>query len=750
MRAYKLDCDVFVTDDEVITFVCEKMKHGLLFILLMDQVLCVSVAFHSDFPTIVKLRVSSYMERVLGDSLSIIDCQDHSNAFLHLSFGCDYPWFRLPQEEESFQVHVNQSESQKLVHVVAKNRGLLYGTFAVLERLGFRWFHFQEPVVPSLRTFWSNFETRLRDGFQEQPYWTIRRWHIHTQHPLELTHFLNGMDTVTKSGQLVESWASMIPEWNNMLEWLIANRQNGVEWVLLWAHSWRDFASSSKRTHRLELITRICHEWLLECGVDVPLALQQQHSFTLTRERTRGGTSTPLLNIVENVQWLMSMGFDFLSTELGSTEFTRGASCERMLEWLDTAATTLQHYNITFPVKIHVSHGQTCNDGSNFNFIPSRAQPNVALMAHTVQVPAWNQNAGGTYARENFTFMMDYMFHEQNRHRVKLWYPETSYWVNYDIDVPLFLPVYALARVRDLRHIARTETMLNNKIDGQVVFESGWEWMYWLNNVVAARTSWNPYPELETDEEALRTLLVDVFWSGSSDLSYFVVDYALMQEHLLIERGGIAHLVGRETWSTVTSLVGVRTLPLINASDTELVQFMLTEARQFQERFMKQVHRPSLLSDELQDALAVTRYRAEQVYHLQQRSNLAAREATLKAVEVMKRRSSQYRTAHWRTHSHKVCNPTVYGYSYLWASSNGYFFIRDQLIAERSSPMFWNPCYMNMINPIDVVMGDGLTKRSLGRVYKFIRRVVPWNSVTSCFVPNLDAIQQNLDAFAMQ
>ena len=36
-------------------------------------------------------------------------------------------------------------------------------------------------------------------------------------------------------------------------------------------------------------------------------------------------------------------------------------------------------------------------------------------------------------------------------------YPETSYWVNYDTEVPLFLPVYAYQRLRDLRGIARQE-----------------------------------------------------------------------------------------------------------------------------------------------------------------------------------------------------------------------------------------------------------------------------------------------------
>ncbi len=34
---------------------------------------------------------------------------------------------------------------------------------------------------------------------------------------------------------------------------------------------------------------------------------------------------------------------------------------------------------------------------------------------------------------------------------------EAAYWVNYDIDVPLFLPIYGSARVFDMRLFAKAE-----------------------------------------------------------------------------------------------------------------------------------------------------------------------------------------------------------------------------------------------------------------------------------------------------
>jgi len=64
--------------------------------------------------------------------------------------------------------------------------------------------------------------------------------------------------------------------------------------------------------------------------------------------------------------------------------------------------------------------------------------------------------------------------------------------VNVDVDVPLFLPLYAQRRLHDLRRLAVRELREGFRIQGQMNFDSGWEWGYWLNDVVTARASWNP------------------------------------------------------------------------------------------------------------------------------------------------------------------------------------------------------------------------------------------------------------------
>ena len=40
-----------------------------------------------------------------------------------------------------------------------------------------------------------------------------------------------------------------------------------------------------------------------------------------------------------------------------------------------------------------------------------------------------------------------------------------------------------------------------------MVFDSGWEWGYWLSDVITARASWNPLMEIEDENKAWATLL---------------------------------------------------------------------------------------------------------------------------------------------------------------------------------------------------------------------------------------------------
>lgn len=64
--------------------------------------------------------------------------------------------------------------------------------------------------------------------------------------------------------------------------------------------------------------------------------------------------------------------------------------------------------------------------------------------------------------------------------------------VNVDVDVPLLLPLYAERRLHDLQLLAEREDLTGVQLSGVLNFDSGWEWGYWLNDVLMASASWDP------------------------------------------------------------------------------------------------------------------------------------------------------------------------------------------------------------------------------------------------------------------
>jgi hypothetical protein len=80
-----------------------------------------------------------------------------------------------------------------------------------------------------------------------------------------------------------------------------------------------------------------------------------------------------------------------------------------------------------------------------------------------------------TYGNENFTYVYDWIWEakKNNSKRQVIYHGETAYWVNYDIDVPLFLPLYIYGRVFDLKMISQGEIKHNVKTQGQINFSSG-------------------------------------------------------------------------------------------------------------------------------------------------------------------------------------------------------------------------------------------------------------------------------------
>lgn len=746
-------------------------------IALPDQVppgtAALYLALGDDVPVAVQERLIAHLQATT--TLPLVDAgaggppHDAAAGSRALSFGDTVatrallaPTVLAALGDEGFALQSGVVNEVPTLAAAGPGRGASFGAYALLEELGFAFLHPLAPLRPaSLPVDWPALEVR------SAPRWPIRNLHVHTMHPLELTELLNGwpMDNA-------DAWAALLPEWDHFLEWMLGNGNNEVEWVLLEAASWSDYAASAERQRRLRILVERAHDFGVRAGADVPIALVQQHTFRLMQEE--GELDDERAQIRARLDWLMAAGFDFLSTENGSTEFTHPEPA-RMLAWMDEVARHLDEaWGREARIKIHTSTGQTA-DGFvdpetgaplDFNHLPTYADPRLGVMPHTVQHYGLDDPAP-TYGNTDFSHVREYLHDEAGR-RTVIWHPETAYWVSFDIDVPLFLPLYAERRLADLRLLARDEEdglmgrgdFAGSRMNGQSVFSSGWEWGYWVNDVVAARAVWQPQLDAPDATEALRRALAPVGRAlGDAAVVDVLVDIAEQQRALLIygrtptlnpadvvRRNGQAYLQGYEAFDDL--LDAVNDLPLVpfEAPTTQPDRLGLVEMNnplhpppgysaeveplldEMEQVFAAQSAaldarrtsvRPEALElfDDLADAMRMTALRARQIHALYDYADgywtqsaderapyLAdARAALDEAALIVAAREPRYRVPAERIGAWRE-NPTAYEFTYLWTVRSLYFWWRDEHKAV-DTPV--SPCTYNIINPADVSLGEG-------------------------------------------
>jgi hypothetical protein len=267
----------------------------------------------------------SELERLPPESFRVLSFQ-RENVLYVMSNG-------LPLDSHR---HKNISFNKEDVHY-----GAITAAYYILELFGFAFLHPLEPIYPHQLAMNAS-ESLL--NVTETPYWPERAFHIHTQHPLELTEVLQGHDIPTfgphgaycefytkskggnaaqsaedlekeslktskskssfssaspsqtssfptqdsfekKSAPYCERWEDMVDDVDLLFEWAIANRLNKLEWLLLGSFKWGDFDVSDVRHKRLQVLTNLGHAYSLMIGADVPLGNIQQHAWYMVNVR---------------------------------------------------------------------------------------------------------------------------------------------------------------------------------------------------------------------------------------------------------------------------------------------------------------------------------------------------------------------------------------------------------------------------------------------------------------------------------
>jgi hypothetical protein len=109
----------------------------------------------------------------------------------------------------------NGNDDPSITMYTHSSIGATMASYALLESLGFGFLHPLQPTLPLAWTLPSVTGILLK----ESPRWPFRGFHIHTEHPLEMTDVLNGFDVRdANDSSHNEDWSSMVPsEYTNLL-----------------------------------------------------------------------------------------------------------------------------------------------------------------------------------------------------------------------------------------------------------------------------------------------------------------------------------------------------------------------------------------------------------------------------------------------------------------------------------------------------------------------------------------------------
>jgi hypothetical protein len=586
---------------------------------------------------------------------------------------------------EGYIVRENEIDGTRVI--AADGNGLLgeqYAVYALLEEMGFGFFHPEETFVPG------ELEIPARMDIRKEPFYPWRGVQIHTMHPIEL------MDTL-----LVPS-EEHLAEAKRYVDWLVANRQNFFLWVLqdtIDVDEWLAYAAE---------IVNYAHSRGVRVGIDTPLKFIQQNAYPLAPKPCDFKPQ-----IRKNIANLMKAGWDAISVELGSAEMIPADDVET-LDMLNYMVDMLdREYHIQMLCKIHCTLDQKAEHFGNmpFNFIPGLADKRLIVLPHTVQFYDLYRKAS-SYGNDDFSEMRKFLYDEVGE-RTVVYHPESAYWCSFDADVPLFLPQYVYSRWSDLNNL------MDSGMKGQILFSSGFEWGYWMNDWAAARFSYEPDASME-DQIGRFSRIFGVAGEGVKSI---LLDMIAEQGKDLLEENMIAYLIGWDTADDAGDILAksyyqprrihFREVRKMNASELDSFEkgdfSKLVQVDEINRDFARRIKglesqipaEAAKWYREVRSAIEVTSLRASHMRLLYEGTIMKTRavlqsdkniddQAKLvfsqavasrkKAQEVIWAQEKDYRFDVNRIARPRE-NPTSYEYGYLYTTSDCYYFKRDEMRA---------------------------------------------------------------------
>ncbi len=351
--------------------------------------------------------------------------------------------------------------------------GAMYGIYHLIGDLGVRYHHPEETWFPTadqlVLSGQSAADLQLPtgyDGADNSPDFEWRGFHEHTQHPIVMSDFL------------LRPEAEFRPYLSRYIRWLARNRQNTMSWQMLKTvelDAWLPY---------MDGVVDEAHEWGVRVGMVTSFVDQQQNMFRLIRaEEGDGEPVDEEEQIRDGLAELLTVDFDFLVSQIGSSEFTKPAD-EDVLRWIDLASDILGEAGVRYWTWIHTTCDLEADDGSHFYHLPLQADENVGAWLHTTMFHNLRDPAP-VYSCEDFSHQRSFG-DEANGERSIVYFPETAWWLGFDNNMPLILPLTGVSRETDLRDVLPAWD-----VEGHVTFTSGREWTYWQYDHFLTQATWD-------------------------------------------------------------------------------------------------------------------------------------------------------------------------------------------------------------------------------------------------------------------
>jgi len=426
--------------------------------------------------------------------------------------------------------------------------GAQYGLTDVLEGMGLRFLHPQDPFVPDLDPYAEGEQVLAAPtglaGLQA-PEMARRGLHLHTLHPIEgyFDFWDPGDDNLQRA--------------KGVIDWAVKNRANHLQWVAL-----DDITSPSAHADWVAH-TRAIQDYAALRGITTGLGIQLFSGANLQQayDLIDDPDSDLVPQLEERIARLTDeLDFDVLNLSFG--EFS-GEAPETFLEAANQAMAVIQTFEpgVDVPTVVHVGDDvrvEYAGEEMIYYFLITFADERYRPWIHTVMFYNLFDDAGGAYHHDTFDEHRAYLEDALLAEEPVGYFPETAYWVAFDSPVPQYLPLYSYSRWRDIDQLATFAS--DHGVPGlqdHVLFSSGWEWGYWQHDRSTLRHSYR-----RDDDWAVWLKHDFAPWGDpGTALAERLEELAELQHEALIESRLAAYTSGRDSTMELGYGLGIVSQP---------------------------------------------------------------------------------------------------------------------------------------------------------------------------------------------